>query len=126
MWRMQAAVDCGSWELFVSEAKQPVQYFFPMAAIGISYDAVIRLPRQANKPGQWISSKGYESFVVSGANFVTHAKQRQGRQRGKTAMLWLHTRSQHGRHGQLYCLASLVLFRFVAHGVPNLFQPFGF
>ena len=37
MWRMQAAVDCGSWELFFSEAKQPVQYFFPMAAIGISY-----------------------------------------------------------------------------------------
>jgi hypothetical protein len=26
-----------SWELFVSEEGQPVQYFFPMAAIGISY-----------------------------------------------------------------------------------------
>jgi hypothetical protein len=91
MWRMQAAVDCGSWELFFSEAKQPVQYFFPMAAIGISYTS----SKNASPAGERkvMAGKGFQGKVCVAcrlkSKFVGSAKLSGVGGMGKPAMLCL-------------------------------------
>jgi hypothetical protein len=78
-----------SWELFVSEEGQPVQYFFPMAAIGISYNNPLKgFFGRRREPGSRELKEKYELFVASRANLC---QAKPSRQRGGAAPLWLHT-----------------------------------